>query len=175
MGSLPPTYRSTARHDDPISGQRLYRVPVGMLFGSGIKFPELKIGHIDTIQPHLRLMAAWPSIHPKTGQVYRWYTPDGLLMQDPNRNRALREQVNAELYQKLIGHHDQTAPDRLVEARVEAAVVDLLSGTASRYESTRDHVAALTRMRASGRRGGAACAGAAPRGLCAGGRRHPAR
>ncbi len=74
-------------------------------------------------------------------------------MQDPNRNRALREQVNAELYQKLIGHHDQTAPDRLVEARVEAAVVDLLSGTASRYESTRDHVAALTRMRASGRVG----------------------
>ena len=65
MGSLPPTYRSTARHDDPISGQRLYRVPVGMLFRSGIKFPELKIGHIDTIQPHLRLMAAWPSTTPR--------------------------------------------------------------------------------------------------------------
>ena len=79
-GPLPPNYRSTARPDDPVSGQRAYRVPMGILFRSGIKFSDLGIGHIDTIQPHLRLMAAWPSIHPKTGQVYRWYTPDGTPM-----------------------------------------------------------------------------------------------
>ena len=186
-GPLPPTYRSTSRYDDPVSGQRFYRVPVGMLFRPVINFADLGLGHVETIQPHLRLSAVWPSIHPEIGQVYRWFDLDGSLMAEglvprvedlpdlppewveglakdalrdevfdssaPNRRLALRGQINQELYEKLIGHRDQAPPDRLVEARVEAAVSDLMSDTGSRYESTRDHVAALMRLRASGRVG----------------------
>lgn len=187
-GPLPPTYRSTARLDDPVSGQRVYRVPMGILFRSGITFDDLGIGHIDTIQPHLRLMAAWPSIHPKTGQAYRWYAPDGTMLPEgvvprvedlpdlppewvdglakdalrdelfdgsaPNRSRALRGQIDQEVYERLLGlAGDRAAPERLVADRLEIALADLMSGTGSRYESTRDHVAALTRLRAVGRVG----------------------
>lgn len=185
-GVLPPTYRSTARHDDPVSGQRVYRVPLGVLFRSEIKFADLGIGHIETIQPHLRLMAAWPSIHTKTGTVYRWYAPDGSLLPEgavprpdelpelppgwveglskdalydevfdgsaPNRSRGLRGQINQEMYQRLIAH-DHAVPDRVVAERAETAVIDLTSGSGSRYDCTRDHVAGLTRLRAGGRVG----------------------
>ena len=185
-GLLPPTYRSTARHDDPVSGQRVYRVPMGILFQSKITFPALGIADIDTIQPHLRLMAAWPSIHPKTGLVYRWYAPDGALMPEgvvprvedlpelptewvdglakdalldelfdgsaPNRSVALRGQINQEVYQRLLAD-DRAVPDRVVAGRAESAVTDLMSGIGSRYDHTRDHVAALMRLLAVGRVG----------------------
>jgi hypothetical protein len=53
-------------------------VPLGVR--GRIKFADLGIGDIDIIQPHHRLVVAWPSIHPKTGQRYRWYAPDRSLM-----------------------------------------------------------------------------------------------
>jgi hypothetical protein len=187
-GSLPPTYRSTARPEDQVSGQRVYRVPMGILFRSEVKFADLGIAHVDTIQPHLRLMAAWPSIHPKTGQVYRWYAPDKSLLPEgtvprpddceflptewveglskdalrdevfdgsaPNRSMALRGQIDQEVYERLLGlAGDRTAPEPLVGDRLEVALADLMSGTGSRYGATRDHVAALTRLRAVGRVG----------------------
>lgn len=187
-GPLSSTYRSTSRLGDSVSGQRFYRVPLGMLFRSVIEFAELGLGHIDTIQPHLRVSAVWPSIHPNTGEVYRWYAPDGSLLPEgmvprvgnlpelptgsvegmakdalrdevfdgstPNRSRAMREQVNQETYQRLMGMaRDHTAPDRLVAARLDAALADLMSGTGSRYALARDHVAALMRFRAVGRAG----------------------
>lgn len=187
-GPLPPTYRSTARLDDPVSGQRFYRVPLGVLFWPEIKFADLGLGHVETIQPHLRVSVVWPSIHPKTGEVYRWHAPDGSLLPEgvvprvedlpelppewvdglakdalrdevfdgsaPNRNRALREQINQEMYQRLIGlGDDHTTPERLVADRLEAALADLTSSTGSRYAATRDHVAAQMRFRAVGRAG----------------------
>ena len=185
-GQLPPTYRSTARHGDFVSGQRFYRVPLGALFRSEIKFAELGLGHIDTIQPHLRVSAVWPSIHPGTGEVYRWYAPDGSLLPEggvpqldnlpelptewveglakdalrdevfdgsaPNRSLVLRGQINSGVYERLIAE-DHATPDRMVGARVETAITELMSGTGSRYGSTRDHVAAMMRMRAMGRVG----------------------
>jgi len=187
-GPLPPTYRSTSRHDDPISGHRLYRVPVGILFRDRISFADPRCGDIEIIQPHHRYLVAWPSIHPTTGTVYRFYGHGGAMLPEgvvppveelpelpaewveglakdalrdevfdgsaPNRSVALRGQVNQELYEKLIGLADlETAPDRLVAARLEAALTDLMSGTGSRYDCTRDHVAALMRMQAVGRVG----------------------
>ena len=76
-GPLSSTYRSTSRLGDSVSGQRFYRVPLGMLFRSVIEFAELGLGHIDTIQPHLRVSAVWPSIHPNTGEV-RSDGPEGI-------------------------------------------------------------------------------------------------
>ena len=78
-GPLSSTYRSTSRLGDSVSGQRFYRVPLGMLFRSVIE-PPSSLEHIDTIQPHLRVSAVWPSIHPNTGEVYRWVRPDGSLL-----------------------------------------------------------------------------------------------
>ena len=77
---LPATYRSTARIEDEVSGIRVFRAPVGLLLKGVIKFPERNIGDIEIIQPHHRFIVAWPSINPKTGQVYRWFAPDGTLL-----------------------------------------------------------------------------------------------
>jgi hypothetical protein len=79
-GPLPPTYRSSSRIHDDVSGIRVFRVPVGALFRGVIGFKELGIGDIEVIQPHLRVVIAWPSIHPKTGQQYCWFGPDGTLL-----------------------------------------------------------------------------------------------
>ena len=43
-GQLPPTYRSTARPDDPVSGIRIFKVPEGVLFRDRIAFPDLGVG-----------------------------------------------------------------------------------------------------------------------------------
>lgn len=82
-GALPPTYRSTARIDDAISGIRVFKVPLGVLLRGDLKFvldDGRKVGHIEIIQPHHRLVVCWPSIHPKTGCVYQWFAPDGTLL-----------------------------------------------------------------------------------------------
>lgn len=69
LGPLPPTWWSTAR-DDEISGIRFYRVPAGM------RFPG-KLGRdIEVIWHGYRFARCWPSFHP-TGEMYRWYKPDG--------------------------------------------------------------------------------------------------
>ena len=68
-GPLPPTYRSTSRIDDDVSGIRVFRVPVGVFFRSVI-IQGAGLADIEIIQPHHRVVIAWPSIHPKTGQRY---------------------------------------------------------------------------------------------------------
>ena len=187
LGELSSTYRSTARLDDPVSGIRVFRVPVGALFRGVIKFTELGIGDIEIIQPHHRHVTAWPSIHPTTGQRYRWFAPDGTLLPEgvvprvedlpalppewvealsrdavreevfdgsaPNRTRAQRDRINEELYQKLIRRDDNRAPERLVAERLDRALSELTSGSSGRYDTTRDHVAALMRLWALGRAG----------------------
>ena len=64
FGALPATYMSTSR-DDGISGIRYYRIPEGAaLIGS--------LPGIEFIQRHHRYAVVWPSVHPDTGQTYRW-------------------------------------------------------------------------------------------------------
>jgi Bifunctional DNA primase/polymerase, N-terminal len=79
-GPLPATYRSSSRIDDEVSGIRVFRVPLGMFFRSAIEVKDKGYGDIETIQPHLRYVTAWPSIHPTTGQQYRWFGPDGTFL-----------------------------------------------------------------------------------------------
>ena len=183
-GPLPPTYRSSARHGDDISGIRIFRVPEGMLFRGVIKFPDLNIGDIEIVQPHHRFVVAWPSINPKNSQRYRWYAVAGSLMPEgqvplvedipelppawvdalsrdavrenvfdgssSERSASRREQINEELYQSLIALQDDGVPDRVVERRLDLAITLLNDGSGSRYDTTRDHVAALMRLRAMG-------------------------
>lgn len=185
-GPLPPTYRSSSRSDDIVSGIRVFRVPEGQLFVGKITFPEQGLGDIDTIQPHLRHITAWPSVHPNGGR-YRWYGPDGALLPEgvvpsvedlpdlptrwveeltrdavreatfdgstPNRSSAQRERINEELYKRLVALPDTGPPDRVVAARLDQAIEGLISGTGNRYDTTRDHVAALMRLHAAGRTG----------------------
>jgi hypothetical protein len=80
LGCTAPTYRATSRLDDEVSGIRLFRVPLGVLFRDRIKFKELGLGGIEIIQPHHRHVTAWPSLHPETGQRYQWFAPDSELM-----------------------------------------------------------------------------------------------
>ena len=184
-GPLPLTYRSSSRIHDEVSGIRVFRVPVGVLFRGVIGFKELGIGDIEIIQPHLRVVIAWPSIHPKTGQQYRWFGPDGTLLPEgevprvedlpelpeawvtalakdsvreeffdgsaPNRSRDAV--VDEQVYHQLMQLTDNGAPDEVVAARLRKALLELTGGAGSRYDHTRDNVAALMRMHYSGRVG----------------------
>jgi hypothetical protein len=72
LGPLPATWRSTSR-DDGVSGIRFYRVP------EGLRWPgELGPG-IEVIRYAHRYAVAWPSLHPDTGNTYRWLNPDGIV------------------------------------------------------------------------------------------------
>lgn len=64
FGALPATYMSTSR-DDGISGIRYFRVPGGTKLLSSLP-------GIEFIQRHHRYAVVWPSLHPDTGQTYRW-------------------------------------------------------------------------------------------------------
>lgn len=186
-GPLPATYRSSARADDQVSGIRLYRIPEGTLLKGVIRFADQGIGDIEIAQPHHRLVVAWPSIHPKVGQPYRWYGPDGQLMAEtmvprvrdlpelpqawvdalcreavreetfdgsaPNRTAAMRDRIDEERYAQLLSLNGDHEPDRVVAQRLDTAITALSNGAGSRYDTTRDHVAALMRLHAAGRAG----------------------
>jgi len=67
-GTLPPTWRSTAR-DDGLSGILYFRVPPGLIWAG-----QLDGGGCEIIQRSHRYAVAPPSIHP-SGWTYRWYDP----------------------------------------------------------------------------------------------------
>jgi hypothetical protein len=98
-GPIPSTFRSSARSEDEVSGVRLFRVPQGVLFCTAIQFDGLNLGDIEIVQPHHRYVTAWPSIHPKTGQRYRWWGPDGVVLPE---GQVPRVQDLAELPQTWI-------------------------------------------------------------------------
>ncbi len=78
LGRLPDTWRSGSRMpEDPVSGIRLYRVPEDLEF-DGVAGPG-----IDIVQHHHRTVMAWPSVHPKSGRMYRWATPTGVVCERP--------------------------------------------------------------------------------------------
>ena len=186
-GPLPATYRSSSRIDDEVSGIRVFRVPVDLFFRSVIQFKNQGLADIEIIQSHHRYIVAWPSIHPKTGEQYRWWGPDGELLPEgqvprfedvpalpeawliglatdsvqeeffdgsaPNRPREQDAVVDEEVYEQLRHLADTGAPDAVVEMRLQKALLDLTNGAGSRYDTTRDHVAALVRYHCWGRPG----------------------
>lgn len=84
-GDLPPTWSSTSRGEGDPSRQYFYRVPEGITFVGAI-VPDVEVIHHD-----YRYSVVWPSKHPKTGMVYKWYTPDGLESDRPPRVDELTE------------------------------------------------------------------------------------
>ena len=68
---------------DGISKIRLYRIPKGVKLAGVITFPELGLGDVEIIQPHHRYLVCWPSIHPDTGNLYRWYDLHDGVMDGP--------------------------------------------------------------------------------------------
>lgn len=79
-GALPPTVYSTSRTDGSGSGIRLYRVDGA----EALAWPANLDGHVgggpshlDVIRRGHRYVMAWPSVHPLTGEVYRWHDADG--------------------------------------------------------------------------------------------------
>jgi hypothetical protein len=71
-GPLPPTWCSTAREDDEISGKYFFRVIPGQ------KFYDQRPG-IEIVQRHHRHAVVWPSYNPDAGSHYFWWTPDGYI------------------------------------------------------------------------------------------------
>lgn len=72
-GNLPATVYSTSRGAGA-SGIRLYRLRT-----PGKVAPQLKPG-IEIAQWHHRYVTCWPSIHPESQEMYRWYQASGELL-----------------------------------------------------------------------------------------------
>ena len=80
LGTLPPTYVSTARasRGDYVSGIRFYLVP------SGLAFRGQADRDIEVIQKNHRFAVVWPSYNPKSDSQYCLYSPDAWANQgDP--------------------------------------------------------------------------------------------
>jgi|GEM_PF-1769911 len=76
LGPLPATIMTTSRTNG--AGIRLYRIPMGTILRSALS-PS-----IETIQRHHRYAIVAPSIHPETGDEYRWIKTDtGEVFVDP--------------------------------------------------------------------------------------------
>ena len=69
LGPLPPTWVSTSREDGTGSGIRLFRVPPGLRFVSDLGNES----HVEILRREHRYAVVWPSIHPDTENIYRWY------------------------------------------------------------------------------------------------------
>lgn len=74
LGQLPPTWSVTSRGPDQPRRTYFYRVPglVDMSKSEG-RFRKQFGPLVDIIHRGHRYSIVWPSIHPETGQVYRWY------------------------------------------------------------------------------------------------------
>ena len=79
---LPATWIATSR-PGTLSGIRLYRVPEGLSWVSGLPA-------VDIIRHGHRYVVAWPSVHPE-GRQYVWLSPDGSAADRPPTRDELAE------------------------------------------------------------------------------------
>lgn len=71
LPELPPTWSSTAHGPHSPIRQHLYRIP------GDLRFETHPCRGVDLCVWHHRYTVCWPSVHPGTGQLYRWYEPGG--------------------------------------------------------------------------------------------------
>jgi len=179
-GPRPPTYRNSSKPDDPVSGHLIYRVPEDFRSVGVLKFPESEIGDVEMVQRHHRFFVCWPSVHPKTGSLYRWYGPDGEILPEgevpspedapelpqawldglrmtlANRRRTTPQgqkpdEEELPVYDVLRALTDGR-PTPKVSARMTEALYDVRSGQ-SRHDTMRDHVMGLLRYGTNGEPG----------------------
>jgi hypothetical protein len=82
---LPPTWMTTSRDDG--SGILLYRVPP---LPKGKRWKSAPVPGCESVTARERYALVWPSIHPKTGQPYRWIEPNGEIA-EPGRVPSIDE------------------------------------------------------------------------------------
>jgi len=166
LGPLPPTWRSTSRPDDPVSGIRFFRVPAGRQWAD-----EIGPG-VEVIHHGHRYAVAWPSLHPE-GRMYGWWNPDRLPTSGPPRVRDLPElpaawvaeydrgavadrPAKADLRASDVGAWLTSLPDGQ-PCRVVRGVLDeaerALAGPGSRHNIGRNHVLKLVRYGEQGHAG----------------------
>jgi hypothetical protein len=156
-GELPPTWRSSARADDPISGIRFFRVPEDKSFVGQIKMGE-KLSHIEIVQLGHRYAVVEPSIHPEGG-IYRWYGPDGEFSGPPavdelpmlpekwvaglEKQRASVDDVNVKEILDGIPSGDM---DDEVREELLTGIRATQAADGSRHDIAMKHVARLLRL-----------------------------
>lgn len=167
LGPLPPTWRSTSRQADPVSGIRFFRVPEGRQWRD-------RLGdNVELIHHGHRYAVAAPSVHPEGG-VYGWFDPDGLPADEfpvVGELPELPAEWVAELDQGDVGQ--RPAKVSLKEGDVGAwleglpsgdpcrPVLDVLAGaeqafsTGSRHDTARELVLRLLRLGEQGHTGAA--------------------
>jgi hypothetical protein len=85
LGPLPATYRNSARGDGN-SGHRYFRTGMGRVVKPAAESLLTKAygGGIEILHHGHRYAVAWPSRNPDKGMaMYRWYGPDGALLDGP--------------------------------------------------------------------------------------------
>lgn len=155
LGPLPPTFVSTARLGG-LSGIRHYRIPEGVpLLG------EAGPG-IEIIQRKHRYAVVAPSVHPDTGEPYRWVSPCGEVMAHCPQVDQLAELPDAWVEylrtDKVTAERLESAQRPLVDDDTSAAVdkavgrfLRELSG--GRHPAARTVTCALERLRDLGHPG----------------------
>lgn len=74
LGPLPDTIRSSARDPEGPSGIYFYAVPFGTSMDGAERRLRERFGpDVEIIHAGHRYTVVWPSVHPDTGRVYRWY------------------------------------------------------------------------------------------------------
>ena len=72
---LPATYSTTARGDRSPSRQYLYRVPEGVHVTAETRLRSKPCAAVELCYRNHRYTVCFPSVHPDTGDTYRWYFP----------------------------------------------------------------------------------------------------
>jgi len=112
--AFPATWTSTSRSDG--SAQRFYRVPTGRRWPSG-----LPGSGVELIHPGHRYSVVYPSVHPDTGETYRWRDPEGALSLVVPSPKALSELPTA-LVEALTATAAQ--PTELASGGAATALLD---------------------------------------------------
>lgn len=132
FGKLPPAPYSTARGAGT-SGIRLYRTRTPGPFVSRIK-PD-----VDIIQHGYRFVMAWPSVHPKTGEEYAWYSGAHQRLSAPPRPSDA-PLLPAGVERRLRAWATEPVPAPTVSA---ASRVEALPGLRRALRAAADRLAAL--------------------------------
>lgn len=124
-GVLPPTWRSSARAGDVLSGIRWFRLPAGK---TTVDFRDpAHIGpHIEVIRHGYRYACAPPSLHDEGG-TYAWHRPDGSLADDSEIPAVGELTELPQAWFNLLAVHAPTATPR------ESDNVDLGGDAAAKH------------------------------------------
>ncbi|TSD95046.1 bifunctional DNA primase/polymerase [Skermania sp. ID1734] len=146
-GKLPPTYTSTSRGPGK-SGIQFYRVP------EGVELAERSLPDVELVRWCHRTAVVWPSLHDKTGEIYRWYGPDGELFDGipdpadiPELPGAWVEGLRKDRYpagemaDPVTFSLTDGEPDAVVKSTLDKWLAALESG--SRHDAMRDGQTAL--------------------------------